>query len=151
MDKDKKLEQFFKNRVNDFDSPSDDWDKPDASVFQSAQVHFPKHPKPVERDWKNIVMVLMALLLLSLLGGLFFMKKNMTALESKLLVAETNLQNSNFDNKKNKRQEVNNQLTTLEKKCAEETTELLTQAQVASFTIENLNFLPIQFHFFQKE
>ena len=75
MDKDKKLEQFFKNRVNEFDSTQDDWDKPDASVFDNAQKHFPKHPKPVERDWKNIVMILMALLLLSLMGGLFFMKK----------------------------------------------------------------------------
>ena len=138
MDKDKKLEEFFKKRVNDFDSPSDDWDKPDASVFQNAQMHFPKHPKLVERDWESIVMVLMALLLLSLMGGLFFMKKNMTALENKLQIAETTFQNLDIEAKNNNILHVNTQLAEVEKKCAEGRTELLTQSQITSQTIETL-------------
>ena len=60
-DNNNKLEDFFKSRINDFDSSKDDWDLPDESVWENAQTHFPNHPLKKSFDRKLVLLILLFL------------------------------------------------------------------------------------------
>lgn len=104
MDKNKRLEQFFKNRLNEFNSSGEDWDLPDASVFQNAQAHFPKHPKKEKKN-RKMIFIFFAV---GLLSYIFYLKKNVHDIKAELNIAHTYAE------------QLNNKLTDLEKRTFEE-------------------------------
>lgn len=95
--KDKKLEEFFRNRVNDFDTQDGDWDKPDISAFQNAQQHFPKRPsKKVFKRNRSIIFLLL-FLLLGMSVYMFCSKKNKAKIEKELNQTKKELQIAKTD------------------------------------------------------
>ena len=126
MDKNKNLEEFFRNRVNDLDSGGDDWDRPDASVFRKAQEQFPTHPKKRNWDWKIIGIAILAAMALGLLTTVFYLNKKATTLEEQMHIAQT------------KAQTVDKKLTNLQNKYTNETTELSNQIAALSLQKEQI-------------
>jgi len=51
MESDKnKMDEFLKNRLNNFDGSDDDWDLPSERPWKNAREGFPRHPKKSRID-----------------------------------------------------------------------------------------------------
>lgn len=129
MDKNKNLEQFFRNRVNELDANEADWDRPDASVFRNAQAEFPKYPIKKERDWKPMIILFLAALLLGALSIGFYFNNKAIKLEQQLHIAQTEIKN------------IDQQLNNLSNKHKNEITTLKLQNNISNqLKDQNVNF-----------
>ncbi|MFK7775662.1 MAG: hypothetical protein AB8F94_26200 [Saprospiraceae bacterium] len=89
------LENFFKNRINDFDGSNDDWDLPDESSWENAQPHFPKYPKMKTWDWKLGVLILLVFSMIVSGSYIYFLKKNLIQKTTELELAHAEIENKN--------------------------------------------------------
>ena len=92
------MEDFFKNKLNDFDGGGDGWDRPDREVWDRAQEQFPEYPVKKERDWRLLAVVLLALLTLLLGGYAFYLSQKVGDLDERLEVAVNELEEVNAEN-----------------------------------------------------
>ena len=89
------LEDFFKNRINDFDESNDGWDLPDENAWENAQTHFPNHPQKNPFNWKIGALILLAFTLVSAGGSLYFLKKNLAEKSNQIEIAKIEIANKN--------------------------------------------------------
>ena len=94
-DQKNKLEDFFKNRINDFDESNDGWDLPDESAWGNAQTHFPNHPQKKTWNWRLGVVILLAFFLLSAGTYIYFLKKDLTKKINELELAQIEIEKKN--------------------------------------------------------
>lgn len=107
-----KLEDFFKNRINDFNSTEDGWDLPDETIWENAQTQFPIHPQKKDWDWKLGALILLAFMLVLSGSYIYFLKKNLTQKSNEIEFVQSEIENKN------------NTITNLEKEVARIESEL---------------------------
>lgn len=107
-----KLEDFFKNRINDFDSTEDDWDLPDENIWKNAQTQFPIHPQ--KKTWNRRLGALTLLAFMLVVAGsyIYFLKKDLSKKSNEIEIAQIEIENKN------------NTITNLEKEVSKIESEL---------------------------
>ncbi len=121
------LEDFFNNRINDFDESDDGWDLPDESAWENAQAHFPNHPQKKTWNWKLGVLILLVFTLFSAGVYIYFLKKDLVNKSNEIEIAKNEIENKN------------NTITILEKEISKvesesEKEKLNTQNAITSLT-----------------
>lgn len=104
------MEDFFKNKLNDFDQSGDGWDRPDPEVWEKASTRLPLYPPKRMVDWKLLTLTLLGVLILFLGSYMLFMSHQINQLENQLEVADSQLE------------VVNDQLSSLQETYANEKT-----------------------------
>lgn len=94
-DKNKKLEDFFKNRINDLDSSNDGWDLPNEAIWENAKTQFPIHPQKKSWDWKLGALIFLSFLLASASGYIYYLKKDLAEKSTELKIAQSEIQRNN--------------------------------------------------------
>ena len=89
------LENFFKNRINDFDESNDGWDLPDENAWGNAQVHFPSRPLKKTLDWKLGALILLAFAMIGAGSYIYFLKKDLAKKSTELELTTLGLENYN--------------------------------------------------------
>lgn len=89
------LEDFFKRRINDFDSPNDGWDLPDEDVWSQAKIHFPNHPQKKRSDRKLMFIVLFLLILGMITGYVFYLQNELVKKSNEFDLAKKEIKNKN--------------------------------------------------------
>ena len=133
------LEDFFKNRINDFDESKDGWDLPDESAWGNAETHFPIHPQKKTRDWKLGVMILLAFAMIAGGSYVYFLKKDLTkkTIELDLAYAEIEINNNTITNLKKEKSKTDFKLNRDKLNSQNATTSLTQQQQISTQTIYN--------------
>jgi hypothetical protein len=106
------LEDFFNNRINDFDESNDGWDLPDESAWENAQAHFPNQPQKKTWNWKLGVLILLVFTLFSAGVYIYFLKKDLVNKSNEIEIAKNEIENKN------------NTITNLEKEISKVESEL---------------------------
>ena len=130
MDENKKIEYFFKNRINRLEKEDGDWDRPEVDVFGQAQKHFPSYPQKKKKDRKIWWLLLIGLLLMTWIGYTVYLNKKINVLGAELEIAGQHLQQNKADSEKTKTN-LSNKIKTLQSKTEKQinTIEQLTAAQ----------------------
>lgn len=85
------MDEFFKNRLNNFDDSDGDWDLPSERPWENAQGNFPKHPKKRRFNGSNLALMLLGLTLTGAVWFIYFQQKNIADLKSKFATVEAEI------------------------------------------------------------
>lgn len=121
------LEDFFKNRINDFDKSNDGWDLPDENAWENAQTYFPNYPRKKTWNWKLGILILLVFTLFSSATYIYYLKKDLTKKTNKIEIAENEIENKN------------NIITSLEKQLLKVESELNNEKLKHQNTITSFN------------
>ncbi len=133
------LEDFFKNRINDFDESKDSWDLPDESAWGNAQTHFPIHPQNKTWNWKLGALVLLAFAMIAGGSYIYFLKKDLTkkTIELELANAKIEINNNTVTKLKKEKSKTDLKLNREKLNSQNATTSLTQQQQISTQTIFN--------------
>ena len=106
------LDDFFNEKLNDLSSSDDGWDEPSASVWANAQPNFPIYGQS-KRNWFVVFVVFLGLTLLGTGIYLYKVKQKNNALQQKIAVLNTELEQEKSSNQ-SLNQDLNRQNQTLQ-------------------------------------
>ena len=116
------MDEFFKNRLNNFDDSDGDWDLPSERAWENAKGNFPKHPKKRTFNRSNLALIFLGLTLGGAIGVILFQQKNIAELKSKFAIAEAEI-----TSRKNAFSDIEKELSELKTEYSEINSELIFQ------------------------